>query len=134
MMAAPQPTPLRRSRAPQFLRYAAAGAAGTMLHYGVLIGLVQWAGVGAVPASTAGAIAGALTNYQLNHRFTFASERAHRAALPRFALVAVGGIALNALTIAGMLALVTPHYLLAQIVATGVVLVGGYLVNRAWTF
>ena len=47
-------------------------------------------GMGAVAASTLGAIAGALVNYSLNHRFTFASDKAHRQALPRFAVVAVG--------------------------------------------
>ena len=89
---------------------------------------------GVVAASTAGAIVGAAVNYLLNHRFTFASSAAHGRALPRFAAVAAGGIALNALVLAGMLALVGPHYLVAQVVATLAVLVAGYLANRAWTF
>jgi putative flippase GtrA len=29
---------------------------------------------------------------------------------------------------------VSPHYLVAQVVATGVVLVAGFLANRRWTF
>jgi putative flippase GtrA len=119
---------------PQFLRYAGAGAFGTALHYAVLIGLVQFAGLDAVMASTAGAVAGALVNYALNHRYTFASERPHGHALPRFVLVAVGGIALNALVIAAVLWLAGPHYLVAQVVATATVLGVGYLANRAWTF
>jgi putative flippase GtrA len=120
--------------APQFLRYAGAGAVGTALHYAVLIGLVQLAHFDAVVASTAGAIAGALVNYALNHRYTFASERPHGHALPRFALVAVAGIALNALVMAAVLAFAGPHYLVAQVIATGTVLGAGYLANRAWTF
>lgn len=120
--------------APQFLRYATAGAFGTAVHYAVLIGLVQLALFDAVLASTAGAIAGALVNYALNRRFTFASERAHRQALPRFALVAVAGIVINALMMAAVLALAGPHYLVAQVVATATVLAAGYLANRAWTF
>ena len=66
------------------------------MHYLVLIALVQGASLSAVPASTAGAIAGALVNYRLNHRYTFESDRAHGRALPRFALVALVGIAVNA--------------------------------------
>jgi len=120
--------------APQFLRYATAGAFGTAVHYAVLIGLVQLARFDAVLASTAGAIAGALVNYALNHRFTFASDRAHRQALPRFALIAVAGIVINALVMAAVLALAGPHYLVAQVVATATVLAAGYLANRAWTF
>jgi putative flippase GtrA len=133
-MTTPQPAPLRRSTAPRFLRYAGAGAIGTALHWAVLVALVQLASVGAVVASTVGAIAGALVNYGLNHQFTFASTKSHSHALPRFAIVALGGIALNTVVVAGMLAYVTSHYLVAQVAATGAVLVAGFLVNRSWTF
>ena len=119
---------------PQFLRYSSAGVIGTAAHYAVLVALVQGAEAGVVAASTAGAITGAGINYVLNHRFTFGSTQPHGRALPRFAAVAAGGIALNALVLAGMLALVGPHYVLAQVVATLAVLVAGYLANRAWTF
>ncbi len=128
------PDPLPAPITPQFLRYSGAGALGTSVHYAVLIGLVQLAGVGAVAASTAGAIGGAIVNYVLNHRYTFASRKAHRAALPRFAAVSVLGVALNAVVLAAVLALVGPHYLVAQVVATGAVLAVGYLANRTWTF
>lgn len=119
---------------PQFLRYAGAGAIGTAAHYAVLIALVQLAHAGAVAASTAGAIVGALVNYGLNYRFTFASRKAHTRALPRFAAVALGGVALNAIVLAALLATFGPHYLVAQVVATAAVLVAGYLANRLWTF
>ena len=128
------PLPLSAPTAPQFIRYAGAGAVGTAFHYAVLIALVQLAHTGAVAASTAGALVGALVNYALNHRFTFASRKAHRVALPRFALIAAGGIALNALVLAAVLAVAGPHYLVAQVVATATVLAAGYLANRAWTF
>jgi putative flippase GtrA len=133
-MAALPSVPRYRSMAPQFVRYAGAGAIGTGAHYAVLIALVQLAGTGAVAASTAGAVAGALVNYGLNHRYTFASRKAHAQALPRFAAVAVAGIALNALVLAATLAAFDPPYLVAQVVATGAVLLAGYVANRAWTF
>ena len=128
--------PAGRTRAAmraQFLRYAGAGAAGTLVQYATLVVLVQTQAAGAVAASTLGAIAGALVNYVLNHRLTFASERTHAQALPRFAAVAAAGIAVNALVVA-LLVGAGAHYLVAQVVATGVVLVAGYLANRAWTF
>ncbi len=120
--------------APQFFRYAGAGAVGTAFHYAVLIALVQLANIGAVAASTAGAITGAIVNYALNHRFTFASRRTHGRALPRFALVALAGVVLNAIVVAAVLAAAGPHYLVAQVVATAAVLGAGYLANRLWTF
>ena len=41
---------------------------------------------------------------------------------------------LNAVVLAALIATVQLHYLVMQLVATGVVLVAGYLANRAWTF
>ena len=120
--------------APQFYRYAGAGALGTAVQYAILIALVQVGGAGAVAASTAGAIVGALVNYALNHRFTFASRRVHWIALPRFCAVAGAGILLNAAVLAALLGVVRAHYLVAQVVATCVVLVAGFVANRKWTF
>jgi putative flippase GtrA len=117
-----------------FVRYVGAGAVGTAVHYVVLITLVQLAGASAVLASTMGAIVGALVNYFLNHRFTFFSRRAHRRALPRFFAVAGAGVLLNAAVMAAMLAVSPLHYLIAQVVATGVVLFAGFLANSKWTF
>ena len=101
--------------------------AGTMTRVAI-------AGLGAVVASSIGAVAGALVNYRLNHRFTFRSDKAHGHALPRFVLVAVASIALNAMVLAALLAYVAANYLAAQVVATLVVMIAGYAANRAWTF
>ena len=119
---------------PRFVRYAGVGAIGTAVHYGTLIGLVQGLSANAVGASTAGFVIGAFVNYALNRAFTFASVRAHRVALPRFIAVAGAGLLLNALVMAAILAVLPVHYLVAQVVATTVVLVTGYLANRHWTF
>jgi len=126
--------PALSSMVSQFLRYAGAGAFGTAAHYAILIALVILTGVGAVTASTAGAIAGALVNYAVNHRFTFASRRAHRTSLPRFFAVAGVGVLLNAAIMTAMLAVLPLHYLVAQAAATVVVLALGFVVNRKWTF
>jgi len=119
---------------PQFARYGSAGAIGTVAHFAILAALVQFAGASPVVASTMGAIVGAIINYALNYRFTFASSRAHHIALPRFCAIAAGGIVLNAAVLSATLALVRPHYLIAQLVATSVVLIAGFLANRKWTF
>jgi putative flippase GtrA len=119
---------------PPFIRYAGIGAIGTAVHYLTLIGLVRGFGTVPVVASTAGFVAGAFVNYALNHKFTFASERMHRVALPRFFAVAAAGLLLNGLVMAAILVIVPVHYLIAQVVATAVVLVTGFLANRRWTF
>ncbi len=119
---------------PQFIRYGGAGAIGTAAHFAVLATIVQLAGAGPVGASTVGAIVGAIINYALNYRFTFASRRSHHVALPRFLAIATMGIVLNAAVLSAALAFVRPHYLVAQVAATGAVLVAGFFANRKWTF
>jgi putative flippase GtrA len=119
---------------PQFIRYGGAGAIGTAAHFATLVALVQFASADPIGASTIGAIAGAVINYALNYRFTFASRRAHRIALPRFAAIAIAGVVMNTLVLSAVLAFVRPHYLAAQVVATGAVLVAGFIANRKWTF
>ena len=118
----------------QFVRYGGAGAVGTAAHFATLAALVQFAGAVPVSASTAGAVVGAVINYALNYRFTFASRRAHHIALPRFGAIAAAGVVLNAAVLSAMLAFFRTHYLVAQVVATGAVLIAGFLANRKWTF
>lgn len=118
----------------QFLRYAAAGAIGTAVQYAILVALVQSLQMHAVAASTVGAIAGALVNYGLNHRYTFGSGMPHVRALPRFAATALAGIAINAAVVALLVSTARVNYLAAQVVATGAVLAFTFLANRRWTF
>jgi putative flippase GtrA len=73
-------------------------------------------------------------NYVLNYRFTFMSQRPHRAALPRFLIVAAAGVLLNAAVLAALLATVRLNYLIMQVLATGVLLIAGFAANRRWTF
>jgi putative flippase GtrA len=117
----------------QFLRFVSVGMAGTALHYLVLIGLVSGLAWDPAKAAVMGASVGAISNYWLNHRYSFESHRHHREALPRFLLMAGLGVLLNgvivkALTWAGT------HYFIAQIVATTAVLGLNFFVSRKWIF
>jgi putative flippase GtrA len=117
-----------------FLRYALTGGLATVLHYGLLLALVERLLWPPGLAAALGACAGALLAYAGNRRFTFAAgQRRHRAALPRFALVALAGALLNGL-IVGALSRLGLHYLLAQLLATLAVLLLGFRINKRWTF
>jgi putative flippase GtrA len=118
----------------RFLRYSLVGAVGTAAQYVLLVVLVQAAAVDPVLASTAGAVAGAIVNYALNHRYTFESRRRHHESLPRFMAIAAAGMAVNAALLAALVNGLGVHYLAAQVVATLAVLGITYLANRAWTF
>jgi putative flippase GtrA len=118
----------------RFLRYAFVGAMGTAAHYAVLVVLVQAAGIDPVLGSTVGAVVGAVVNYFLNHRYTFASRRRHAHAMPRFAATAIVGMLVNAAMLAALINGFGAHYLVAQVVATLVVVGLTYATNHAWTF
>ena len=121
-------------RATRFATYAAIGAVGTLAQYAVLVGVVDLRVAGPVAGSVAGAVVGAIVNYLLNYLITFKSNARHAAALPKFAVAAVVGILVNALVMACLTGPARVHYLIAQLVATGVVLILTFSVNSVWTF
>ncbi len=118
----------------QFAKFTGVGFASAIGHYGLLIALVQLAAAPPVPASAAGALLGAAINYSLNYRYTFRSTRQHREAILRFAVVATVGLVLNTLFMWVGVVLIGTHYLLAQVVTTGLVLIWSFAGNRYWTF
>lgn len=117
----------------QFIRFAAGGAVGTACHYAVLMAWVEILGAPVVLGALVGFAAGALVNYAIARRFVFATRRSHGSALPRFALVAVAGAVLNTMIVALAYG-AGVHYLVAQLLATLVVLVWNFLANKHWTF
>ncbi|HVZ33187.1 MAG TPA: GtrA family protein [Polyangiaceae bacterium] len=116
-----------------FSRYVGVGGIGTGAHYALLVTSVEWLGLAPQFGAVLGASVGAIVNYFLNYTLTFASREAHQRALPKFALVALAGVLVSGFGVrtAGSWGI---HYLWAQILCTLLVLIGGFFVNRAWTF
>ena len=112
------------------LRYAAAGAAGTGVHFAVLFATLQPAGP--VLASTLGAVAGMVTNYFLARHVVFAASVPHRHAFVRFVLVALCGISVNAVVVRSLVDVLP--IALNQVVASATVLLLGFTLNKRWTF
>ena len=104
------------------------------MHYGALILLVQIMALNAIVASTAGFVIGAVTNYQLNYHYTFASDKNHAEAMSKFFTVAIVGMLFNGLVMFLCVNLLDMLYLFAQVVATALVLLWNFFANRWWTF
>lgn len=117
----------------QFLRFALVGAAGTLLHYLVLTMLVWSGSMAPGPAAAAGAGAGGCVNYWLNYHYTFGAAGKHRATMPRFFAMAALGVVLNGL-IVSTLAAAGLHFLLAQAIATCLILILNFLISKKWIF
>ena len=124
---------LRREVA-RLVSYVASGLAATAAHYGVMVALVQWAGWWEVAASSAGFLAGAAVKYPLNYWVVFRSSAHHGRALVRFFIGIAAGFALNAAILAVLLATLDTHYLVSQVLTTGLVTLVNYLLARNWIF
>jgi putative flippase GtrA len=119
----------------QFFWYIVAGGIATAVHYAVLIALVELSGMAAAPSASIGALCGAAVSYLVNRRITFTgSSSNHSQALPRFMAIALLGALLNGTLVWLGVQQLGWHYLLAQALATVLVLGLTFRLNRIWTF
>ncbi len=118
----------------QFAAFFGVGLAAAIVHYGLLVALVEGHWASPVPATLAGYIAGGLVSYALNRTHTYRSSRPHREATWRFALVALVGFLLTWLFMHIFILWLGAPYIPAQLVTTGIVMLWSFLAHRAWTF
>lgn len=118
----------------QFSSFVVVGFIATAVHYAVLIGLVEMAGISAVAAALIGFSAGGVVSYSLNRRHVFHSNRRHETAAPRFTLVAVVGFCLTYVFMSIFVRGAGIPYLPAQVATTGIVMLWSFAAHRMWTF
>jgi putative flippase GtrA len=110
------------------------GIAAAIVHYGLLVSLVEGYRMDAVRATLVGYVGGGIVSYLLNRRHTYASDRPHREAGWRFALVALVGFGLTWAFMALFVRAFGAPYLPAQVVTTAIVLVWSFVAHKLWTF
>jgi putative flippase GtrA len=115
------------------LRYAAVGVAATAAHWALLVLLVEGPGLPAWLGSGAGAVLGAQMAFFGNRRLTFDHRGALWPAWWRFMGTALLGGAFG-MAVVGAGVTLGWHYLLAQAVATVLVMLLTFGVNSVWTF
>lgn len=118
----------------QFSSFVVVGFIATGVHYALLIGLVELAGISAVTAALVGYGAGGTVSYGLNRRHTFRTKLPHDAAVIRFMLVAAVGFGLTYIFMSLFIHAAGIPYLLAQMATTGIVMFWSFLAHRLWTF
>ncbi|MGA8706164.1 MAG: GtrA family protein [Steroidobacteraceae bacterium] len=118
----------------KFGRFLLVGGLCTILQYALLILFVEEVHLSPTAASTIGYVASSLVNYLLNYSFTFKSTAEHRRSMPRFVVIALCGVALNAAVTFVGTAVLGLHYLLAQVIATCLTLGWNFVANLRWTF
>jgi putative flippase GtrA len=118
----------------QFSSFVAIGIIATCVHYALLIGLVEIAGISAVAAALVGYLAGGTVSYGLNRRHTFRTKLPHAAAVSRFTLVAAVGFGLTYIFMSLFIHAGGIPYLLAQVATSGIVMFWSFTAHRMWTF
>lgn len=119
----------------KFFWFVVAGGMATAVHYAVLVALVEMGGFSAAPAAAMGTLCGAGVSYWLNRRLAFSSSSAgHVQTLPRFIAIALVGAFLNGMLVWLGVDGLGWHYLLAQVLATLLVMGLTFQLHRLWTF
>lgn len=124
---------MQRAIMRDFLRFAAVGVVATAAHYAVLLALTEWGGANPVLATICGFFVGALVSYTLNRRFTFAAKPAFGKGLAKFLVVVTIGAVVNAGIVAAFVS-GGAHYMIGQVIATGVVLIWNFVGARLLVF
>lgn len=122
------------SASKQFLRYLVAGGSALGLHFLLMTLLIETGSSGEVAASAAGFLAGCLLNYTLQYHYTFTSNVDHQSAVLRYTVVTLAMLVLNLLIFKALLTLVGTGWVLAQLIASGIVFLGNFVINRRFTF
>ncbi len=127
----------------RFMRFAVVGGIGTVVDFGVLFMLKEIIGLPLIAANSLSYLAGVVNNFTLNRHWTYADvpKKALGRQFLQFLLVSTAGLLLNNLIVGLMSAplgdllnLPDTGYLVAKVLATGIVVFWNFIINRMWTF
>jgi putative flippase GtrA len=118
----------------QIIAFTGVGVVAAVMHYGLLVGLVELGGWWPVQATLVGYAGGGVVSYWLNRSLTYQSDRSHGEAGWRFALVAAVGFCITYGVMHALVERFAMPYFPAQIGTTLIVLFWSFLAHRFWTF
>ncbi|MCD9024484.1 GtrA family protein [Cohnella silvisoli] len=126
----------RRLLRSSFIRYGMVGGLGTLLHFGILILLVESIKMTAVVSSVIGFIIVLAVSYYLNRYWTFSTRimESHWRNFMKYCVVSLFGLLLNTAIMYVTVELWHIRYLIGQAIVILVVPASNYLLNRSWTF
>lgn len=118
----------------QLIRYLLVGGLGTVAHLMVLVISVELAGLSATWGAVLGYLCALLISFIFNHKWTFSSKKSYLSSFPKYVLVSVSGLVLNAMMVSGLVNHFGWWYLSAQLIVIWVVPITNYLLNKYWSF
>lgn len=120
----------------EWLRYVAAGLVALGVDFGTYVALIRLADVNYLAAAPAGFALGLATIYVFSVRWIFAHRRIAdpRVEFGIFALIGLGGMALNQLVIYGCVEWLALSYELAKIISAAVVFCFNFAARKMLLF
>ena len=118
----------------RWLRYGLVGGAGTLLYMALVVLGVELAGLDPTTSALIAFIIMDVFIYGLNRSWVFGSRRRHVVALPRFVVVSLVGLVLNAGIMYATVHMLEMWYALGLVGATLIVPPTNYLLNAYWCF
>jgi putative flippase GtrA len=119
---------------PTLLKYAIVGITGATIHFLTLFYLVEKFQIHPIVSSSIGFILTVLVSYFPNYYWTFKANSSHKKTLARYTVVSLSGFASNFIAFTISYSLLSLHYGFSQAVATVVVPLTNFILNKYWTF
>lgn len=117
-----------------FMRYLMSGGIAAIVHFAILIFLVELVSVNATLASSIGFCAAVIVNYTLQYHWTFKVNETHRTVFARYAGVTATTLVINTALFWTLHERLVLPYLMAQVIVTGVVVLINFTINQRYTF
>ena len=116
------------------LRFGVVGVLTALIHYGLLYGGVELAGLAPTLASSIGFMVAVIFNYFMHYNWTFGEPAPHGRTLWRYLVMISCGFAINAAVMFTGEHLGSLHYLLVQALALIAVVLWNFVVSNTWVF
>ena len=117
----------------QFIRYVFVGGIATVVDWGVLFLLTEYAHIHHLVSAIIAFVAGLITNFFLSKLLVFKANEARVNAVMEFvsyAVIGVIGLGITELIMFLFTDCLNTHYMISKVIATAVVLVWNYLARK----
>ena len=117
-----------------FSKYFASGSIAALIHFIILISLVELFFFNSTIATTIGFCIGTIANYLLQYHWTYSHNKSHAKTFTKYIIVTTCMLGVNNIVFWCQVELLSIHYVIAQIFATGIVMLLNYTINTTYTF
>ena len=118
----------------RLIRFCMVGGVTAVIHYGVLLTLVECFHWQSTLGSSVGFVVAVVCNYAMHYSWTFAAEVTHQYSLSRYLVMVGTGFFLNAGVMYSATEWLGVQYVIAQLVALVIVLGWNFTVANRWVF